>query len=186
MEPPGGVEPPVDRIRNPVPFRLATGVSHGELPGLRTIANARRRARRSTRRRLRIARLAVNARPVGNTGGNGRSRTAFFRASTGRCAVSAAFPWRSGRESNALVAFATHRRSRSTPYRSATTPRMRSRRGPSRTGDATLPRSRERVRRPRSSGECQHAAQEPHANLRDDVCSFQRTHQTGRARPCTH
>jgi hypothetical protein len=36
--------------------------------------------------------------------------------------VSAAFPWRSGRESNALVAFTTHRHSKSTPYRSATTP----------------------------------------------------------------
>ena len=39
--------------------------------------------------------------------------------------VSAAFPWRSGRESNALVACATHRHSKSTPYRSATTPGLR-------------------------------------------------------------
>jgi hypothetical protein len=43
--------------------------------------------------------------------------------------------------------------------------RMRPRRGPSHTGDATIPRSLERVRRLNSIGACQHAAQEPHANL---------------------
>ncbi len=61
MEPLGRFELPHDRLRKPALFRLATGARHGELLRSRTIAT-RSVAHVAPRRRLRIARLAVNAR----------------------------------------------------------------------------------------------------------------------------
>ena len=71
--------------------------------------------------------------------------------------------WRSGRESNTLVALATRRRSRSMPYRSATTPNAISSRPFSRRKTRRCP-DRESARGgSTSNGTCQRAAQEPHA-----------------------
>ena len=84
------------------------------------------------RRRLRVARLAVNARlclipfdwPERR---RSNPRPGFFGPVLFLLSYSPTicrlhFTWRSGRESNTLVALATRRRSRSMPYRSATTP----------------------------------------------------------------
>ena len=107
----GGLEPPPVRDMNPLPCRWATRYGCGGSLENRTlrslIASEARRPWNMATRML-----------VGTDGVEPPSSRLQRDART----VSAASPWRSGRESNALVACATHRCSGSTPYRSATTP----------------------------------------------------------------
>lgn len=96
--------------------------------------------------------------------------------------VSAAFP-RSGRESNTLIAFTIHRCSKSTPYRSATTPEcdlVASLLAP-KTRLTPIAGAREVAQRATASVSTPRKSLTQYLN----ACSFQRTCSTRRARPCT-
>ncbi len=145
-------------------------------------------ARVAPRRRLRIARLAVNARlwvivvnPAGGEALESSSRDLQTRARPSQLTPDGGVGVSRTRWSpSRLVDVADRCLTVRPPLR------MRSRRGPSRSGDAALPRSQERVRQLNEHRRAPvRRARTSRENFGILVFSFQRTRQTGRARPCT-